>query len=257
MSLNDTAFARLTTQVAQRSVVLVAGPTRDPVRWASQFLRHLDVPRVLLVSVDPVTSSDSRIECIHVGGAEGSDLERIRAYCRLLFDEPSHPLASKIKHWDQATEAVVVLSSYLQRPRPQRLFNRPVLGGRLKRWIEIEDKMAQPAIWRSAGVNGTADYASVRLHQRARFHQECRRLSHRTSGVVVALSSTNGNNAAGEGTYWLTGDGGCRGGGGEMRTKLHSEALSARIMPYYEGTPCSVHGLVMANGVAEIGRAHV
>lgn len=121
------------------------------------------------------------------------------------------------------------------------LLGRAVFGGRRASWSALEDKTLCDAIWDEAGV---------------------RRSPTTVVSVADAASAASGLDA-GAGTVW-SGDArdGLNGGGDFVRwvsTASQSRAAVAffgprcdrvRVMPYVDGTACSIHGFVLPDGTA-------
>jgi hypothetical protein len=123
---------------------------------------------------------------------------------------------------------------------------RPVTGGRPASFLALEDKMQADAIWAAAGVEN-APYRLVELADEA------------------ALKAATAELAGPLGAVWV-GDAreGFHGGGNFVRWVRTPEDQAAamafflprcdrvRVMPFLEGVPCSIHGLVLPDGTAAL-----
>ncbi len=120
---------------------------------------------------------------------------------------------------------------------------RRMFGARPRSWRALEDKTVIDAVWDAAGVPRAPSEVVV-----------C---------TLEALWGAAGRLDAGAGTVWA---GDARDGfhGGATRTRwvrtdveaaravrdLAPHCDTARVMPFLEGLPCSIHGVVMPDGVA-------
>lgn len=231
--------------LGQGSVVLVPGPIRDPFRWANLFLHYAKVSRCLILSLGEGSHVEmSRdIEVVRVRCAGDSPLQRLQDYCRSIKKEVG--VRRVISEWDPEGAANVVFSSFM---RGARSWNgRRCLGGRSQSWRDIEDKGRQVGLWSMIGVESSR-YTRVGLRHHAALRRACSEMD-QGGGAVVSLAGSD-LNAAGEGTFRVDGNGMSWSGRRDLRSSWGAVARSARIMPHFDGVPCSVHGVVTADGVA-------
>ncbi len=121
---------------------------------------------------------------------------------------------------------------------------REVVGGRPRPWSALEDKLVADEIWDAVGAERSPSrVVPVSDH---RLVDEAARDLDQGHGTVWVADAREGFNGGGEHTRWVvTAD--------ERRGALDFYAPRCdriRVMPFLEGVPCSIHGLVMPDGVA-------
>lgn len=119
---------------------------------------------------------------------------------------------------------------------------RPCFGARPAAWQALEDKVTVDALWDAVGIArapsavvpltpGHAEAASRRLDQ--------------GHGVVWAGDTRAGFHGGATGTRWVVdADDAAR-----ARAHLSARSDRVRVMPFVEGVPCGVGGLVLPDGV--------
>jgi hypothetical protein len=159
-----------------------------------------------------------------------------------LIERPPAPLIDAVRAFDPDAEAQVIGTFLNTAPD---LDGRPFLAYRRPAWVALEDKTVVDNVWDRAGVE-------------------------RAPSVVVpaetgALASAASRVDAGAGTVW-SGDAreGFNGGAEFVRwVRTAADAAAAteffrarcdtvRVMPFLEGIPCSIHGIVFAEHVAAV-----
>lgn len=170
-------------------------------------------------------------------GRGSSVMERLRAGLDLLRT-PSPAMAAAIDAFDPDATALVIGTFLLDVPA---VHGRRALAHRRPEWLALEDKTVVDDLWDRAGV------------------------PRRPSAIVPVAAAARAAAALddGCGTVW-SGDarGGFHGGASLVRwvvddaTATAATALLAshcdrvRIMPFVEGVPCSIHGIVLPDGTA-------
>lgn len=117
---------------------------------------------------------------------------------------------------------------------------RPNIAPRQPAWIALEDKTVVDALWDRLGVPRVPS-AVVPVADAADAH---RRLD-TGLGTVWAADARDGFNGGAAGTRWI------------RDTSLIDEALAffgaradrVRVMPFLEGIPCSIHGMVLGDDI--------
>lgn len=152
----------------------------------------------------------------------------------------SDEVSAKVDAVDPDRE-LLTLAAFFSAGAP--VAGRRVFGARPKPWRDLEDKTVIDALWDAAGM--------------ARARSEV------VPCNLEALQAAAARLDEGQGTVWA---GDAREGfhGGAVRTRWvrdEADALSARdalaphcdmarVMPFLEGLPCSIHGVVLPDGVA-------
>ena len=165
--------------------------------------------------------------------------EEVRSHNVLAHNLPAKVRAA-VEEYDPAGDAVWCFDPFVVN---EPLLGRRVYGGRPAPWIALEDKILVEEIWTAVDAP-------------------------RAPSIVVEVDLDALREAAreldqGQGTVW-SGDarGGINGGGDFVRwveTEQEQKAAFAffaprcdrvRVMPFLEGVPCSIHGIVLPDGVA-------
>lgn len=159
-----------------------------------------------------------------------------------MIERPPANILDAVRAFDPDSEAQVI-GTFLN--TAEHLDGRPFLAYRRSEWVALEDKTVVDALWDRAGVE-------------------------RAPAVVVsadagALATAASQVDAGVGTVW-SGDTreGFNGGAEFVRwVRTAADAADAvaffgahcdtvRVMPFLEGIPCSIHGIVFADHVAAV-----
>ncbi|MFF0447666.1 hypothetical protein ACFYT4_14875 [Streptomyces sp. NPDC004609] len=152
--------------------------------------------------------------------------------------EPSPGLLAALDRFDPDRRALVLDTRDLP---GERLAGRPRYGRRRATWAAAEDKTRVERVWRAAGIPCPPSLvlpprADVLLPAAARLDAG--------GGTVWAADTRSGIHTAAEGTRWVRGE-----ADGRRNLPFFAERCSrVRVMPFVEGLPCSVHGLVMTRG---------
>jgi hypothetical protein len=164
----------------------------------------------------------------------------IHANNRATRNPPGHIL-ERIERFDPEHDALVIGDFLNDAPD---LCGRPFLAHRRPEWVALDDKTVIDAFWDRCGVEragSTIVEASVGSARAAFDHVD------RGDGVVVNADAMDGWTGGGSGVRWArTVD--------DVATTLAGWTGSGRrvrLMPFLEGIPCSVHGIVLPDvGIA-------
>ena len=238
----------------------------SPVDWHALLRPHIEGRR-WLVAMDVLATTTSTVALLHdlgaescfaLGGSAGSGpapapelaeshslgasgpdmMGAIRAAEAALRDLPAE-LQDRIDAWDPDGSARVI-STIFSSGRP--IAGRRILGARPASWQALEDKTTIDALWEQLGV------------------------PHSKSALFApnTLSSLSDLTHLDEGHGWvLSGDSrdGFNGGASYVRrVRSPSDLATARaffeprcdrvrVMPFLEGIPCSIHGMVFPETV--------
>jgi len=229
--------ARLGTLFGDRLVVL-AGGTRLSTRAGE--LHQLGARHTLVLSTDDhAPLHDPEVaRWVPLGIARGFVAAEQNRLTRLLAS-PGRRVREVLADFDPTGAALVISTPYAHTPE---FAGRPVLNARRPEWVELENKTTIDALWDELSAP-RAPAAVLGLD----FH-----------GLWDATLRLD----RGAGVVW-SGDGPAINGGANFvrRVRDRQEAQEAfevlrpkcdfvRVMPFLEGIPVSVHGIVFPDGTA-------
>jgi hypothetical protein len=126
------------------------------------------------------------------------------------------------------------------------ILGRRVIGGRSRAQATLEDKMTADALWDAAGVaRAPTRVAEADLTELHRASDEIRQDTG-SDTVVWSGDARDGINGGGDFVRWITDDAVARASAGFFARACDT----VRVMPFLEGVPCSIHGMVLDDGVA-------
>jgi hypothetical protein len=164
-------------------------------------------------------------------------MEEIRSGERFLADPPPE-VRIALDHFDPDGEALV-LGTFLN--VSTHLAGRPFLTYRRPEWVALEDKIIVDEFWDRAGVDRQPS-AIVALEDA----EAAAAVLDRGDGTVWAADARDGFHGGAAQTYWVADD--------ESRENavagLRPVCDRVRVMPFLDGIPCSIHGIVLPDGVA-------
>ena len=166
-----------------------------------------------------------------------STMEQIRFGERALAEPPDEVLEA-LHRFDPQRRAVVVGTFLNTAPT---IDGRSFLSYRRPEWVALEDKVVIDAFWDRAGVERRPSHA-VPFGQAT----EAARQIDRGDGTVWAADARDGFHGGASATYWVNDTASER----RAITGLRGMCDRVRVMPFMEGIPCSIHGIVMSDGVA-------
>ena len=226
-----------------RPWVIVAGAPAPSLRFAAR-LRALGAPAPFVVTDRPPEApvpADDAAGVVAVESSGDSAAASIRAYHEAAAGLSGPGLAA-LDRWDPSRSAMVLGSQFLD---SERVAHRRVWARRQPAWRALEDKVVVDALWDAAGVPRAP--AEVLPARPAELRAAAARLD-RGAGTVWAADARDGWTGGGEGLRWV-------------RSRREAKAAAAwlrersdlvRVMPFLEGIPCSVHGLVSDHVVAAL-----
>ena len=222
---------------------LIAGPVAVGVAGIARRLTGLGAKRPLLVAGGKgmgALPTPEEAE-LHVLGTGGNDiLEEHRNLHNALYDPPV-ALRQAIDAWDPAHAASFIFASPLAESQSGAL--RSPYAARPAAWAALEDKVKIDAFWDAVGVERApsqvvpAEYEALRTAARA---------LDRGLGTVWAADARDGTHGGGLGLRWVR-----PGHDGQASCEsLRRMADRVRVMPFLEGIPASIHGIVFPDFVA-------
>lgn len=205
-----------------------------------ESLRRWNVGAVLVVA--GARGAGELPDCDFVQLAPTADVTLSRSLQRLESQllNPSGELRTVVDAFDPAGEALVVSAPFHRTPG---LLGRQTAGERRDEWRLLENKTTVESVWSAAGI----DVAPSMVVAPDRAPAVAAQLA-TTLGTVWAADNTHGWHGAGDGTKWV------RDEQAASRAAAGFADMSAvRVMPFLDGIPCSIHGIISGDGVA-VGR---
>jgi len=226
-----------TRVVAGRKFIIVGHPLAGSAARAAG-LRSLGAERPFVLASGVGTGDlPSPDDCAwHVLDAEGPNaIDAIRAYDAQL---PNLALAAQaaLDRWDPDGSALVWGTAIVG--QWTSVGGRRPYASRSPAWVALEDKVAIDSFWDAAGV---ARAPSVVVPaERAALEAAAARLN-RGAGTVWAGDARQGINGGAVFVKWVR-SGHDAAAAAEF---LAARCDRARVMPFLEGVPCSIHGMVL------------
>lgn len=219
--------------------VIVTGAV--PAAWVNyvELLRTAGAERIMIYATEGrgVGEGPDLPTLVAEPPPGSSMMERIRFGNRTLADPPGDARRA-LAEFDPDRKAVVV-GSFLN--EASELDGRPALSYRRAEWVALEDKTIIDALWDRAGV-ARLPSAVVGLDDAPRAAAGI----DRGDGTVWAADARDGFHGGAHHTRWVAN------AASEQRAlaDLRPVCERVRIMPFVDGIPCSIHGIVLPDGVA-------
>ena len=180
---------------------------------------------------------DAELRVLDVRGTD--PLEHNRNVQRALADLPS-AVQEAVDAWDPEGTARTLHTDPLAEPRP--VAERAAYAARPRAWIDLEDKVVIDAFWDTVGVPRAPSTIVAAEHGALRTAAGALDRGH---GTVWAPDAREGANAGAVALRWVRpGD-----DGRQAAEDLARIADSVRVMPFLEGIPASIHGVVFPDAV--------
>jgi hypothetical protein len=234
--------SELATAFRGRRVVLIGGPVAGLAGLARE-LRALGAERPFIIGSSLGTGelpTEDEAEWVSLELSAGSALESIRHYEEQLGHLPEI-VRRRLDAWDP-DRAAVALGGIVLGEVPT-VGGRPRYGARPKSWSALEDKVQIDAFWDAIGVPRAASEI-VPPEERA-LREAASRLDDGL-GTVWSGDAREGVNGGAEEVRWIRTDDDVHPAVAHFATRCDR----VRVMPFIEGIPCSIHGLVLPDGVA-------
>ena len=225
---------------AGRKVILTGGPLAA-LTGTCRRMRELGAERPFLlatgVGTGEVPGADEAEWCV-VELRAPDVLAEIRAAMKLLRLLPAE-VADALDRWDPERRALVLSPMFNELPE---IAGRRVYGPRRPEWRRLEDKVVIDQLWDDLGVT-RAPSAGWRPSRRP---PGGGRAAGRGAGTAWAGDARQGFNGGAQLLRWVRGEEDAA----EAARFLAERCDRARVMPFLEGIPCSIHGMVFPSGVA-------
>jgi hypothetical protein len=234
---------RLAAPFAGRPVIVGFDPLAGMTRRVASLLEW-GARRPLLIArgvgTGPLPSTDDAEILVLDAGVAAMMSEEVRELLALATSPPAE-LVAAVEDYDPDREAVWWMGPFA---RTGTLLGRPVLGGRRAAWAALEDKTIVDEMWDALSIP-RAPSVVVPVEEAP---------SHAAGeldlgmGTVWSGDSRDGLNGAADFVRWVNSD-------AQARRALEFFAARCdrvRVMPFLEGIPCSIHGIVAPDGVAAL-----
>ncbi len=234
--------SELSRVFTDRRVIVVGGPVAGLVPLARE-LTELGADRPLLIGssqgMGSLPSEDDADWC-SLGLKAGSVNEAHAGYERRLVHPPDS-VRARVDAFDPDRTAIALGGIVLG--EVATVCGRPRYGARPRDWIALEDKTRIDEVWDAAGI----ERAEARVvPARAEAMRAAAKDLDRGVGTVWVADAREGPHGGAEKLFWVRTD---------AEAQLAAERLGAecdrvRVMPFLEGVPCSIHGLITSEGMA-------
>ena len=228
---------------AGRKVVLTGGPLAA-MTGQCRRLRDLGAERPFLlatgIGTGELPGADEAEWCV-VELRAPDVIAEIRAAMRLLRLLPTEVLRA-LDRWDPERRALVLSPMFNELPE---IAGRRVYGPRRPEWRRLEDKVVVDDLWDDLGVARAP--SEVDPAEAPALRAAAGRLD-RGAGTVWAGDARQGFHGGAFGLRWVRGEEDVA----EAVAFLAARCDRVRVMPFLEGIPCSIHGVVFPDGVAAL-----
>ena len=227
--------------VAGRRIILTGGPVAGFTDRARQLIA-LGATSVFVLGSEGVGTGELPDgDWFALEPQAANDVELIRAGNALVASPPPEAVAA-IERFDPDGSAMVIGSFLHEAPS---VAGRPSLAYRRPEWLALEDKLVADALWDRCGVpRAPSSCVPATLSALTAAADEL----DQGHGTVWAGDTREGFHGAGEKTRWVRTDSDAA----EAAAFLGAHCDRVRVMPFLEGIPCSIHGLVLPDVVVAL-----
>ena len=230
--------------VGDRVFVLVGAPVR-PLRVEAVSLLDLGARHVMIIgdgvgSVEPTPRQGLSWLTLEMSGDTVSEARHRAA--RQLSGLPA-PILDALDAVDPARSAWVINANNIC--TDTTIGGRQVLGRSRAEWTALEDKTCCDELWDGAGV-AHAPFEIVAA-TRDDLLAAARRVD-QGSGTVWAGDARDWVHGGADLTRWVRDDDDLE----PVVALLSAHCDRVRVMPFLEGIPCSIHGIVTVDGIAAL-----
>lgn len=227
----------LRSLVADRRIV-VAGASAAAWTDHVSALRDAGVADILIVASSWGAGPAPDATTVVVEAPSGlSAMEQIRFDDEFLSDPPPE-VVDALDEFDPDGDALVSGSFLNTSPH---LAGREFVSYRRPEWVALEDKVVIDAFWDRAGI-ARQPSTVVPLDEAWRASAAL----DPGAGTVWAADARDGFHGGASQTYWVADDA----SRDAALAGLRPVCDRVRVMPFLDGIPCSIHGIVLPDGVA-------
>jgi hypothetical protein len=221
-----------------RAVVIAGGV---PGSWGDyvEHLRSAGASRVMIVATEgPGLRPGPDVPTIVAEPPSGlTMMERVR-WSNELLREPTEEILAAVDRFDPGGTAIAVGSFLNEAPH---LGGRPFLAHRRPEWVAMEDKTVIDAFWDRVGIRRLPS-AVVPVGEAA----DAAPVLDRGAGTVWSADAREGFHGGASATHWVADDA----SRARAVDALRPMCDRVRVMPFVDGIPCSIHGIVLPDGIA-------
>ncbi len=207
------------------------GATERTAELADLGARRSFVLAAALGTGDPPAAEHA--ECFVLETSGETIMLAVRAAEEAIRNPPAEALAA-IDDWDPEGAAQVIQGF---RTSEDRVVGRAPYGARWPAWAALEDKMVVDALWDAAGVERAP--AEIVPADGEALRAAAARLD-RGHGTAWVADNKEGWHGGGEYLRWVQTDA----DGAAAVAFFADHAERVRVMPFLEGVPCAIHGMV-------------
>lgn len=232
--------ALLERLVARHKFILAVGPLAASKIWTTQ-LSHVGAARPFVLADVEGTGARPSAEqatCYVLGIEAQTSESAFREYERRLASLPDEAVAA-IEKYDPDRDAAAVTNPMFA---VEDVAGRSNWMARPRRWSDLEDKCVVDQVWDAARVpRAPAAVVEAKLDQ---LQRAAKKLD-RGRGTVWCGDTRSGVHGSAQGIRWVR--------TAEDERLAHEffqrRCDRVRVMPFLEGVPCSIHGMVVTGQV--------
>ena len=224
--------------------IIITGEVVASILPRARMLRELGAQSTFMLATEgtgtgePPSDDDDPWTTLNLPAAE--DLtQAIEQSNRALESLPMEAIA-KIESFDPGNEAVVV-GTFLH--EPASVADRPSLAYRKPEWLALDDKTVIDQLWDEVGIP-REPYRVIEVDE-SKITEAMQELD-KGGGVVLSGDARDGAGGGATGVKWITSSSDINRSIGYFQK--HCDRL--RVMPFLEGIPCSIHGMVFDDYIA-------
>ncbi|CAN5645094.1 hypothetical protein BH23PAT2_BH23PAT2_00020 [soil metagenome] len=242
--MNAEFWSETLRPVFQGKKVILAGEVIAALVPRAKQIRELGAQSTFMLATEGMGTGDTptkedgewfALDAPHFGDI----VEAIHAGQKLLSNLPQRAKAA-LDQYDQDNEAIVVGSFLHERPT---VGGRKSLAYRKPEWLALDDKTIIDQVWDKIGVS--REQSEVIEVSKVEISEATQKLN-AVDGVVLSGDSREGVSGGAVGTRWIHSETDID-KVLEYYTK-HCDRL--RVMPFLEGIPCAIHGMVFPDYIA-------
>lgn len=231
--------------VRGRRVVIVCTVLAGATRFVTQ-LRSYRADEILVLGLTRGTGptpTEHGASCVICDlGPMRSVADEI-ALASSLVNDPPDDARTALEAFDPLGEALVYVIGFPG--RAGHYLGRETIGGRPHAFETLEDKTLSAQIWDACDVPRSDEV--VVPCTRDELGRTASRLD-QGPGTVWSADASGGMNGGADRVFWVRSDTEAR----QAHEQLRQFSDQVRVMPFLEGVPCSIHGIVLPDGVAAL-----